>query len=85
MDQLPSVQEKKGSATSAGKAEVDFAVCSQGEIPANKLIPEAEDLRTLRRVPGEINFNAFTVAFIELCERFTYYGTGQLRKGPSYY
>lgn len=34
-----------------------------------------EDLRTLRRVSGKIPWTAFTVAFVELCERFSYYGT----------
>lgn len=34
-----------------------------------------EDLKTLRRVSGKIPWTAFTVAFVELCERFSYYGT----------
>lgn len=34
-----------------------------------------EDLRTLRRVSGKIVWVAFTIAFVELCERFSYYGT----------
>jgi len=34
-----------------------------------------EELRTLRRVSGNIPWTAFTVAFVELCERFSYYGT----------
>lgn len=33
------------------------------------------DLNTLRRVSGKIPWQAFTVAFVELCERFSYYGT----------
>ena len=33
-----------------------------------------EDLK-LRRVSGKIVWVAFTVAFVELCERFSYYGT----------
>jgi hypothetical protein len=47
-----------------------------------------EDLRTLRRVSGKIPWTAFTVAFVELCERFSYYGTTvvcMLRKpGPNH-
>jgi len=38
-------------------------------------IPTEEDLRTLRRVSDKIPFNIYTIAFIELCERFSYYGT----------
>jgi proton-dependent oligopeptide transporter, POT family len=34
-----------------------------------------EDLRTLRRVSGKIPWQAYTIAFVELCERFSYYGT----------
>ncbi|KAL2004150.1 hypothetical protein VTN02DRAFT_6247 [Thermoascus thermophilus] len=37
--------------------------------------PTEEELRTLRRVSGRIPWTALTVAFIELCERFSYYGT----------
>lgn len=37
--------------------------------------PTEEEMRTLRRVSGKIPWTAFTVAFIELCERFSYYGT----------
>ena len=37
--------------------------------------PTDEELKTLRHVPGRIPFEAMTIAFIELCERFSYYGT----------
>jgi POT family proton-dependent oligopeptide transporter len=32
-------------------------------------------LRTLRRVPQKIPWKIFTIGFIELCERMSYYGT----------
>lgn len=35
----------------------------------------SEDLAHLRRVSGKITWIAFTIAFVELCERFSYYGT----------
>jgi POT family proton-dependent oligopeptide transporter len=35
----------------------------------------SEDLAKLRRVSGKITWIAFTIAFVELCERFSYYGT----------
>jgi len=38
-------------------------------------IPTEEELVTLRRVSGQIPWTAYTVAFVELCERFSYYGT----------
>ncbi|KAL3419872.1 POT family protein [Phlyctema vagabunda] len=37
--------------------------------------PTEQELATLRRVSGKIPWTAYTVAFIELCERFSYYGT----------
>ncbi|TNY20049.1 PTR2-domain-containing protein [Rhodotorula diobovata] len=36
--------------------------------------PTEEEKRTLRRVPGPINIGAFLVAYVELAERFSYYG-----------
>lgn len=40
-----------------------------------KVYPSDEDLRSLRRVAGALPWTTFTVAFVELCERFSYYGT----------
>ncbi|KAJ6438536.1 LSM domain-containing protein [Purpureocillium lavendulum] len=37
--------------------------------------PTPEQLATLRRVPNEIPLRLFTVAFVELCERFSFYGS----------
>ncbi|KAF9872543.1 hypothetical protein CkaCkLH20_10040 [Colletotrichum karsti] len=40
--------------------------------------PTEEELRTLRRVSGPINWSMYTIAFAELCERFSYYGSSIL-------
>lgn len=37
--------------------------------------PTPEEERTLRRVAGKVRWTAYTIAFVELCERFSYYGT----------
>lgn len=37
--------------------------------------PTLEEMATLRRVSDSIPWTAYTVAFVELCERFSYYGT----------
>lgn len=37
--------------------------------------PTEEDLHKLHRVSGAIPWTAYTIAFVELCERFSYYGT----------
>lgn len=36
--------------------------------------PTEEDLLRLRKVSGKVPWTAYTIAFIELCERFSYYG-----------
>ncbi|RYP42684.1 hypothetical protein DL767_000053 [Monosporascus sp. MG133] len=43
--------------------------------PNGEEYPTAKDLETLRRVKGPINWIIYTIAFIELCERFAFYGT----------
>jgi len=37
--------------------------------------PTEEEQQILRRVPDKIPLKVFTIAFVELCERFSYYGT----------
>lgn len=37
--------------------------------------PTEEEMKTLRRIPDKIPWKAFPIAFVELCERFSYYGT----------
>ncbi|KAL2259482.1 hypothetical protein VTK26DRAFT_6837 [Humicola hyalothermophila] len=43
-------------------------------ITADGEIPTEEEMRTLRRIPDKIPLNIYTIAFVELCERFSYYG-----------
>ena len=37
--------------------------------------PTEYEMQTLRRVSDNIPWPAFTIAFVELCERFSFYGT----------
>ncbi|KAL8669366.1 MAG: hypothetical protein Q9168_006043 [Polycauliona sp. 1 TL-2023] len=37
--------------------------------------PTPEEVATLRRVRGQVPWGAYTIGFVELCERFGYYGT----------
>lgn len=53
---------------------VEFEADLEGEEPT------PEELQTLRRVSGKIPWTAFTIAFVELCERFGYYGCQVLCK-----
>ncbi|ODH41018.1 hypothetical protein ACO22_01469 [Paracoccidioides brasiliensis] len=41
----------------------------------NQRAPTVDEIQTLRRVPGEIPWIAYSIGFVELCERFSYYGT----------
>ena len=50
------------------RAPVEFEADLEGEEPTE------EELRTLPRVSGKIPWIAYTVALVELCERFGYYG-----------
>lgn len=47
--------------------------------------PTEEELHTLRRVAGRIPWKAYTLAFVELCERFSYYGTTVVCKCADFY
>lgn len=38
-------------------------------------IPTEEEYSTLRRIPDRIPWHVYSIAFVELCERFSYYGT----------
>lgn len=41
-------------------------------------LPTEEERQTLRRVSGKIKWAMYTIAFVELCERFSYYGSAVL-------
>lgn len=48
---------------------------SQDESSPLGPFPTQEEWDTLPRVPGKIPWTAWTVAFVEFVERFSYYGT----------
>ncbi|KAL8939653.1 MAG: hypothetical protein Q9216_003229 [Gyalolechia sp. 2 TL-2023] len=55
----PSVSDRKGSF----------------EDDDGKEYPTEEEVESLRRVCGTVPWSSYTIAFVELCERFSYYGT----------
>jgi|SRR5690242_5243554 len=57
-----------GTSHELDAAPVEFEADLIGETPTE------EELKTLRRVSGKIPWQIFTIAFVELCERFGYYG-----------
>lgn len=52
----------------------------QDETSALGPFPTQEEWDTLPRVPGSIPWTAWTVAFVEFVERFSYYGTSAVCK-----
>ena len=58
---LPAVYEGKGAI--------------QDTFLDHEAFPTEEELRTLPRIADKIPPRIYTVAFVELCERFSYYGT----------
>lgn len=65
--------EKRASASAVAAHE---EALQRGEQPPDSMYehPTAQEMETLRRVAAPIPAKIFTIAFIELCERFSYYG-----------
>lgn len=42
--------------------------------------PTEEEDKALRRVSGKVPWSSYSIAFVELCERFSYYGTAAVCK-----
>jgi hypothetical protein len=70
-----SVEARKSDAAAADDAPAEKELTGIPEPGALADSPSEEDLHTLRRVADHIPLKLFTIAFIELCERFSYYGT----------
>jgi proton-dependent oligopeptide transporter, POT family len=68
----------------AGKGSIDVTNArdsshgDDGLLDDDYPMPTEEELRTLRRVSGKINWAAYSVAICELGERFSYYGSSIL-------
>ena len=75
VDEKKAMESRKSTTDSLGPV-VEFEADLEGEEPTE------EDLATLRRVSGRIPWTAFTIAFVELCERFGYYGCQVLCTSP---
>ena len=49
-------------------------------VDLNEDSPTEEELTTLRRVSSPLPGKVFVIAFVELCERFSYYGVTNVCK-----
>jgi proton-dependent oligopeptide transporter, POT family len=70
-----SAEEKKLGRGSIDVGKPHAAVDIDDASDITDVEPNEEELQSLRRVSGKIPWQAFTIAFVELCERFSYYGT----------
>lgn len=61
------------------KSELPIVVDGKPTLPEelidDEMFPSEEEIMTLPRVADHIPWRVYTVAFVELCERFSYYGT----------
>ena len=62
-------------AVETAKGETATAVDDRSDTDSTTTEPTMEEMKTLRRVSGPINWQMMTVTFVEFCERFSYYGT----------
>jgi len=46
----------------------------QDEYIDDEIFPTEEEMHSLRRIPANIPWKVYTIAFVELCERMSYYG-----------
>ncbi len=69
------VNEKNEKTLFIADDKPDFTSDGSLRGPEGEEYPTAEEVENLRRVCGVVPWSAYTIAFIELCERFSYYGT----------
>lgn len=69
--QIMGASEPHHNFQKGGPADKEFEKLGEGI----EDFPSEEDLHTLRRVAAHIQPKLFTIAFIEACERFSYYGS----------
>ncbi|KAL4782031.1 POT family-domain-containing protein [Aspergillus varians] len=57
------------------KEEVVASNSSSSLLSPVREYPTEEEMNILPRVSGKVRWTAYTIAFVELCERFSYFGT----------
>ncbi|KAF5006485.1 hypothetical protein FDECE_7145 [Fusarium decemcellulare] len=74
--QASLLAEKRASISAAPPPQTDAPVPASAPdtVTPDGEFPTANELGQLRRVANTIPLKLFSIAFIELCERFSYYG-----------
>ena len=78
----PSVEKEIGHDIQEIPQSKELSTGDAEDAGLKQSYPTDEEFATLRRVPGSLKWPAYTVAFVELCERFSYYGTTNICKAP---
>lgn len=73
-DKEGGIDEKSGGAV-ISEGHYDKSASSDFDNDEGHEQPSEEDRHTLRRVSGPIALPAYLIGFVELCERFSYYGS----------
>lgn len=69
-------EENEKSLAIPGDESSQSASAQNDSLDGNgKEYPTEDEVKTLRRVCGTVPWASYTIAFVELCERFSYYGT----------
>jgi len=81
----PTAAPKITEGVGPSAAEADYRAGSEEKLgdhtsdilvgPNGEQYPTEEELKTLHRTYGHVPWIIYTIAFVELCERFAYYGT----------
>ncbi|ETN40318.1 uncharacterized protein HMPREF1541_04594 [Cyphellophora europaea CBS 101466] len=71
----PNHPEHRRASASELPAVIEGKPTLRADIIDENDFPTDEEIRTLPRVADHIPWRIYTVAFVELCERFSYYGT----------
>jgi hypothetical protein len=75
---IPLEHVDKDDDTTFGEARMSYEEQDRDKTSVrdtDALEPTEVELKTLRRVSGKIPWAAYSLAFVELCERFSWYGT----------
>lgn len=71
-----SLDAKKAPTAEKGATEVGTTVDNESLTgPNGEIYPTEEEMNTLRRVHGQVDWMVYSVGLIEMVERFAYYGT----------
>ena len=76
------INEKNEKALTIADAEPAYTSDGSRRASDGEEYPTTEEVDKLRRVCGPIPWSAYTIGFVELCERFSYYGTTIVCKYP---